>query len=76
MPCKGTVDAIFMLQGRIQRKEENGNMCCVDMEKAFDRVLRKAIQWVLRTKGVEIVPVLWWRVLIVWLKFRELTGVP
>ena len=27
-------------------------MCFVDLEKAFDRVPRKVIQWALRTKGV------------------------
>jgi hypothetical protein len=54
MPGKGTVDALFMarmLQERYGRKKRMLYMCFVDLEKAFDRVLRKVIEWALRKKG-------------------------
>ena len=32
-------------------------MCFVDMEKAFDRVRRKVIEWAVRKKGLSVVMV-------------------
>jgi hypothetical protein len=55
MPGKGTVDALFMarmLQERYGRKKRKLYMCFVDLEKAFDCVPRKVIEWALRKKGV------------------------
>ena len=55
MPGKGTIDAIFMvrmLQEKFREKKKKLFMCFVDLEKAFDRVPRKVIQWALRIKGV------------------------
>jgi hypothetical protein len=55
MPGKGTVDALFMarmLQERYGRKKRKLYMCFVDLEKAFDSVPRKVIEWALRKKGV------------------------
>ena len=47
MPGKGTVDALFMvrmLQEKYDRKQKKLYMCFVDLEKAFDRVLREVIK--------------------------------
>ena len=55
MPGKGTVDAIFILrrmQEEYQKKDKKLNMCFVDMEKAFDRVPRKVMEWAMRKKGL------------------------
>ena len=55
MPEKGTVDALFiarMLQESYGRKKRKLYMCFVDLEKAFDRVPRRVIEWAMRKKGV------------------------
>ena len=55
MPGKGTMDAIFIvrrMQEEYQKKEKNLYMCFVDMEKAFDRVPRKVMEWAMRKKGL------------------------
>ena len=55
MPGKSTTDAIFCLR-HIQAKYRAKNKLLyhifVDLEKAFDRVPRSAIQWALRRQGV------------------------
>ena len=55
MPGKSTVDAIFILR-RMQEsyleKNRKPFICFVDLEKAFDRVPRKVIEWALRKKLV------------------------
>ena len=51
MPGKGTVDAIFIVRRRqeeYQKKNKRLYMCFVDMEKAFDRVPRKVMEWAMR----------------------------
>ena len=55
MPGKGTTDALFILR-RIQEKfrgrEKKLYICFVDLEKAFDRVPRKVMEWALRKKSL------------------------
>ena len=55
MPGKETVDAIFIvrrMQEEYQKKNKKLCMCFVDMEKAFDRVSRKVMEWAMRKKGL------------------------
>ena len=55
MPGKGTVDAIFIvrrMQEEYQKKDKKLYMCFVDMEKVFDRVPRKVMEWAMRKKGL------------------------
>ena len=55
MPGKGTVDAIFIvrrMQEKYQKKDKKLYMCFVDMEKAFNRVPRKMMEWAMRKKGL------------------------
>jgi hypothetical protein len=54
MPGKGTIDALFMvimLQEKYDRKQKKLYMCFVHLEKAFDRVPREVVRWVLRKTG-------------------------
>ena len=47
------MDAIFIVR-RMQeeyQKDKKLYMCFVDMEKAFDQVPRKVMEWALRKKG-------------------------
>ena len=51
VPGRGTTDAIFVvrqLQEKFQAANKRLYMAFVDLEKAFDRVLRKVIWWALR----------------------------
>ena len=53
MPGKGTTHALFILkrkQEEFQEREQKQYMCFVDLEKAFDRVPRKVMEWALRKK--------------------------
>ena len=52
MPGRGTTDALFIVR-RIQgeyRKNKKLYMCFVDLEKVFDSVPRRVLQWALRKK--------------------------
>ena len=56
VPGRSTTDAIFVvrqLQGKYLAANKRLYMAFVDLEKAFDRVLRKVIWWALRKLGVE-----------------------
>ena len=55
MPGKGTVGAIFIvrrMQEEYQKKDKKLYMCFVDIEKAFDGVPRKVMEWAMRKKGL------------------------
>ena len=56
VPGRGTTDAIFVVR-QLQEKYLAANMrlymAFVDLEKAFDQVLRTVIWWALRKLGVE-----------------------
>ena len=60
MPGKGTVDVIFIvrMQEEHKKKDKKSFMCFVDMEKAFDRVPRKVMEWAVTKKGLSEVMVL------------------
>ena len=56
IPGTGTTDAIFIiwqLQEEHRAKRKNLYFGFVDLEKAFDRVLRELTRWALRKLGVE-----------------------
>jgi len=53
---KGTIDTIFLvrqMQEKFRPKEKKLYFGFVDLEKAFDRVLREVIRWAMRKLGVE-----------------------
>ena len=55
MPERGTIDAVFILRRMQEEYHAIGCMCFVDLEKAFDRLPRKALDWVLLLKkGIQV----------------------
>ena len=56
MKCKGTTDAIFIvrqMQEKFRAKGKKLYFGFVDLEKAFDMVLREVIRWAMCKLGVE-----------------------
>ena len=56
MPGKGTVDAIFIalqMKERYLEKKKKLFFVFVDLEKAFDQVLREVVKWAMRKLGVD-----------------------
>ena len=53
MPGKGTIDAVFILR-RLQEKylDKEKKLYIYYLEKAFDRVSRKVLEWAMRKKGI------------------------
>ena len=55
MPGRGTIDAQFILHRMQEKYQDKGKklyMCFIDLEKAFERVLRKVMEWAMRKKKV------------------------
>ena len=55
MPGKGTIDALFLVRRLLEEHRAKGQrmyMCFVDLEKAFDRVPRRVMEWAMRKKGL------------------------
>jgi len=56
MKVKGTTDAIFIIRQKQEKFRAKGNKLYfgfMDLEKAFDRVLREVMKWAMHTLGVE-----------------------
>ena len=55
IPGEVTTDTSFLIQ-RLQEerrvKDKRMYMCFVDLEKAFDRVPRRVMEWAMRKKGL------------------------
>ena len=55
MPARGTIDAVLILR-RLQKehhaKGKKLYMCFVELEKAFDGVPRKVLEWAMRKKVI------------------------
>ena len=52
---RGTTDAVFVLRRLQEEYHAKGKklyMCFVDVEEAFDGVLRKVLEWAMRKKGI------------------------
>ena len=55
MSGKETIDALFLvrrLQEEHRAKDKRMYMCFVDLEKTFDRVPRRVMEWAMRKKGL------------------------
>ena len=55
MPGQDAIDAVFIFkrkEAEYLAKQKKLYMCFVDLEKSFDRVLRKVVEWAMRKEGI------------------------
>ena len=55
MPERGTIGVVFILRRMHELYQTRGKklcICFVDLEKAFDRVLRNVLEWAMRKKEI------------------------
>ena len=55
MPERGTIDAVFILRRMQEEYHAKGKklyVCFVDLDKGFDKVARKLLEWAMRKKGI------------------------
>ena len=55
LPGRGTIDSFIALrriQGEYLAKQRQLYMCFVDLEKAFDGVPKKVVEWAMIRKGI------------------------
>ena len=54
MPGKGTTHALFILrmQEEFRGREKKLYVCLVNLEKAFDRVKKKIMEWAFKKKSI------------------------
>ena len=56
MPGKGTTHLIFIEEQMMEKhlaKKKKLYLAFVDLEKAFDRIVREGMRWAMRKSGVE-----------------------
>ena len=55
IPERGTFDVVFILRRLQEEYHADGKKlyrCFVDLEKTFDRALRKVLEWAMSKKGI------------------------
>ena len=55
IPERGTIDAVFFLRRMQEEHQAKGKklyMCFVVLEKAFNSIQRKVLEWAMKKKGI------------------------